>query len=195
MSNDSPLDEISSHKNNWTTWVCTTFFSPPPPPPSSQVLGFAVGPALQTAVSPLGNDGTSLMGLPMNMYTAAGWINVLMGILNLALFLPWSFKEHKIAAREAMRDQGKASGNLDHLFILAAAAADAPVPRGRYKNPSAAAAAAGVAFLSLNLMPYTYLLSAAEKETWKSMKPDYLASWTLICVFFVLVFNFVLLET
>lgn len=67
------------------------------------------------------------MGLPMNMYTAAGWINVLMGILNLALFLPWSFKEHKIAAREAMRDQGKASGNLDHLFILAAA--DAPVPR------------------------------------------------------------------
>lgn len=82
-----------------------------------QVLGFVVGPALQTAVSPLGETGTSLMGLPMNMYTAAGWINVLLGILNFALFLPWSFKEHKIAAREAMRDQGKASGNLDHLFI------------------------------------------------------------------------------
>jgi len=35
----------------------------------------------------------------------------------------------------------------------------------------------------------------AEKETWKAIKPDYLASWTLICAFFVLVFNFVLLET
>lgn len=34
-----------------------------------------------------------------------------------------------------------------------------------------------------------------EKETWKAIKPDYLASWTLICAFFVLVFNFVLLET
>ncbi|XP_008210269.1 major facilitator superfamily domain-containing protein 8 [Nasonia vitripennis] len=109
----------------------------------AQVLGFVVGPGLQTAVTPLGDDGFILMGLPMNMYTAAGWINVLMGILNFCLFLPCCFKEHKIAAREAMRDQGKAS----------------------------------------------------EKETWKAMKPDYLAAWTLIWAFFVLVFNFVLLET
>lgn len=29
----------------------------------------------------------------------------------------------------------------------------------------------------------------------KSIKPDNLAAWTLICAFFVLVFNFVLLET
>ena len=35
----------------------------------------------------------------------------------------------------------------------------------------------------------------AEKETWKSMKPDLIAAWTLILCFFVLVFNFVLLET
>ncbi|XP_058807793.1 major facilitator superfamily domain-containing protein 8 isoform X2 [Phymastichus coffea] len=109
----------------------------------AQVLGFVVGPALQMAVTPLGDRGTSIMGLPMNMYTAAGWINVLMGMLNFALFLPGSFKERKIAAREAMREQGKAS----------------------------------------------------EKETWKSMKPDYLAAWTLIWAFFILVFNFVLLET
>lgn len=35
----------------------------------------------------------------------------------------------------------------------------------------------------------------SEKETWKSIKPDYISAWTLIVAFFVLVFNFVLLET
>lgn len=34
-----------------------------------------------------------------------------------------------------------------------------------------------------------------EKETWKGIKPDYFSCWTLIVAFFVLVFNFVLLET
>ena len=35
----------------------------------------------------------------------------------------------------------------------------------------------------------------SEKETWKAIKPDYISAWTLIVAFFVLVFNFVLLET
>ncbi|XP_012272261.1 major facilitator superfamily domain-containing protein 8 [Orussus abietinus] len=109
----------------------------------AQVLGFVVGPGLQAAVTPLGDDGFYFLGLPFNMYTMAGWINVIMGVMNFIMFLPWNFKECKIAAREAMRDQGKTS----------------------------------------------------EEETWKSIKPDYLASWTLICAFFVMVFNFVLLET
>ena len=34
-----------------------------------------------------------------------------------------------------------------------------------------------------------------EKETWKAIKPDYKTAWILIIVFFVIVFNFVLLET
>lgn len=34
-----------------------------------------------------------------------------------------------------------------------------------------------------------------EKETWKGTKPNYFSSWSLIIAFFVLVFNFVLLET
>ncbi|KAK0159629.1 hypothetical protein PV327_010724 [Microctonus hyperodae] len=109
----------------------------------AQVLGFVVGPALQTAVTPLGKVGYYIFGMPFNMYTMSGWINVLLSIMNFILFLPWNFTEHKIAAREAMKEQGKSS----------------------------------------------------EKETWKSMKPDYLAAWTLICAFFILVFNFVLLET
>ncbi|EGI68201.1 Major facilitator superfamily domain-containing protein 8 [Acromyrmex echinatior] len=105
--------------------------------------GFVVGPGLQAAVTPLGDHGVTFLMLPLNMYTAAGWINVIMGIFNFIFLLPWNFKEHKIAIKEAMRDEGKAT----------------------------------------------------EKETWKAIKPDYLASWTLICGFFVLVFNFVLLET
>uniref|UniRef100_A0A182SHI1 Major facilitator superfamily (MFS) profile domain-containing protein n=1 Tax=Anopheles maculatus TaxID=74869 RepID=A0A182SHI1_9DIPT len=111
----------------------------------AQTLGFIVGPVLQGAVTMFGEDGLPLMKnkLHLNMYTATGWINVLMGILNFCLFLPFVFKEKRIAAREAMMLQGMQS----------------------------------------------------EKETWKSMKPDYLSAWTLICAFFILVFNFVFLET
>ncbi|XP_063696824.1 major facilitator superfamily domain-containing protein 8-like isoform X1 [Culicoides brevitarsis] len=76
----------------------------------AQVLGFIVGPALQAAVTPFGDKGFLLWGfLPIDMYTAAGWINVFMGILNLCLFLPFIFKERKIAAKEIMVLQGKTS--------------------------------------------------------------------------------------
>ncbi|XP_076246546.1 CLN7/MFS domain-containing 8 [Calliopsis andreniformis] len=109
----------------------------------AQVLGFVVGPGLQAAVTPLGENGFYFINLPLNMFTMTGWINVILGVLNFVLFLPWNFKEHRIAIREAMRDEGKAT----------------------------------------------------EEETLKCIKPDYVASWTLICAFFVLVFNFVLLET
>ncbi|XP_053680404.1 major facilitator superfamily domain-containing protein 8-like [Anopheles nili] len=111
----------------------------------AQTLGFIVGPVLQGAVTLFGEEGFPLFRnkLHLNMYTATGWINVVMGILNFCLFLPYVFKEKRIAAREAMMQQGMQS----------------------------------------------------EKETWKSMKPDYLSAWTLICAFFILVFNFVFLET
>jgi len=108
----------------------------------AQVLGFIVGPALQAVVTPLGETGMSF--LPgLNMYTAAGWLNVFMAIGNFVLFLPMFFKEKRIAAKEIMKLQGKQT----------------------------------------------------EKETWKGTKPDYFSCWTLIVAFFVLVFNFVLLET
>uniref|UniRef100_A0A2M4AJY3 Putative transporter/transmembrane protein n=3 Tax=Anopheles triannulatus TaxID=58253 RepID=A0A2M4AJY3_9DIPT len=111
----------------------------------AQTLGFIVGPVLQGAVTMFGENGYPLLRnrLNLNMYTATGWINVLMGILNFCLFLPFVFKEKRIAAREAMIKHGMQS----------------------------------------------------EKETWKSMKPDYLSAWTLIFAFFILVFNFVFLET
>lgn len=77
-----------------------------------------VGPALQAAVTPLGDHGIILMMLPINMYTAAGWINAIMGIFNFILFLPWNFKEYKIAIKEAMRNEGKATGTLNTYSVI-----------------------------------------------------------------------------
>nr|CAD7417751.1 unnamed protein product [Timema poppensis] len=78
----------------------------------AQVLGFVVGPGLQTLVTPLGDQGVSVaVWMPtLNMYTAAGWINVLLGAINFILFLPAIFKERRIAAREAMLKQGVERG-------------------------------------------------------------------------------------
>ncbi|XP_039443579.1 major facilitator superfamily domain-containing protein 8-like [Culex pipiens pallens] len=111
----------------------------------AQTLGFIVGPALQGLVTPLGDRGFPLIRnkLHLNMYTATGWINVIMGIMNFCLFLPFIFKERRIAAKEAMIKRGMES----------------------------------------------------EKETWKLLKPDYVSAWSLIFAFFILVFNFVFLET
>lgn len=115
----------------------------------AQVLGFVVGPALQAAVTPLGPGapyppaGEPVSLLRLDMYTAAGWVNALLGTLNFLLFLPCIFTERKVAAREAMISHGKQS----------------------------------------------------EKEALDALKPDLISSWTLVGAFFVLVFNFVLLET
>ncbi|KAH1022325.1 hypothetical protein HUJ04_011746 [Dendroctonus ponderosae] len=111
----------------------------------AQVLGFVVGPAIQAAVVPLGDEGVWLIvdKLRLNMYTATGWINVFLTLVNIYLFFPNVFREHKIAAKEAMLKQGKND----------------------------------------------------EKSTWKGSNPDYFAAWTLIVAFFVMVFNFMLLET
>lgn len=49
----------------------------------AQVLGFVIGPALQAAVTPLGTDGFLFMNtFVINMYTASGWANVLLGKKN-----------------------------------------------------------------------------------------------------------------
>jgi ceroid-lipofuscinosis MFS transporter 7 len=69
---------------------------------------------LQAAVTPLGDKGIPLIPgvLTLNMYTAAGWINVLLGIVNCLLFLPSVFRERRIAAREVMLHHGMESGVL-----------------------------------------------------------------------------------
>lgn len=74
----------------------------------AQILGFVIGPAIQAAVVPLGGDGIWLIKnqLKLNMYTASGWINVFLALINIYLFFPSVFKEHKIAAKEAMLKTG-----------------------------------------------------------------------------------------
>ncbi|XP_063381917.1 major facilitator superfamily domain-containing protein 8 [Cydia fagiglandana] len=81
----------------------------------AQVLGFVVGPALQAVAAPLGAGapyapvGQLDLRPRLDMYTAPAWLNAALGALNLALLLPCSFKERKIAAREAMLAHGKGS--------------------------------------------------------------------------------------
>lgn len=85
----------------------------------AQVLGFVVGPALQAAAAPLGPGApysppdSATLAPRLDMFTAAGWINALLGLLNFLLFLPFCFKERKIAAKEAMLAQGKENGEND----------------------------------------------------------------------------------
>lgn len=107
----------------------------------AQVFGFVIGPALQACFTPLGSDGFVFMGMAINMYTAGVWLTVLLGSINLILFLPYFFKDRRVAAKEQMILQGK----------------------------------------------------SVEKETWKSLKLDYVSCCTLIFACFVIVFNFVLL--
>ena len=58
-----------------------------------QVLGFIIGPGVQAALTPLGETGVTVIGIiKLNMYTATGWLNVVMGIANFYLFLPASFQ-------------------------------------------------------------------------------------------------------
>lgn len=82
---------------------------------------FILFAGLQAAVTPLGDKGVPLIPgiLTLNMYTATGWINMLLGIFNCILFLPSIFHERRIAAREAMMLQGMESGTLfQNTYIL-----------------------------------------------------------------------------
>ncbi|CAG9822815.1 unnamed protein product [Phaedon cochleariae] len=164
----SSLELFSSHRKHWMLWsrflvgvssaniaACRSYLSAATRYSErtkavsmislAQVLGFVIGPAIQAAVVPLGGEGTWLIKnhLKLNMYTASGWINVFLSLLNIYLFFPKVFKEHRIAVKEAMLKHGK---NNVH-------------------------------------------------ETWKEETPNYFSAWSLIVAFFVIVFNFMLLET
>eukprot|EP00794_Sanderia_malayensis_P007196 gene7196-8002_t len=55
----------------------------------AQTVGFTIGPAIQACFVPLGNTGVYVKGLFlwMNMYTAAGCLCVLFGIINLLIVI------------------------------------------------------------------------------------------------------------
>uniref|UniRef100_A0A336LET2 CSON008035 protein n=1 Tax=Culicoides sonorensis TaxID=179676 RepID=A0A336LET2_CULSO len=77
----------------------------------AQVLGFVVGPAMQAALTPLGDKGRPILGgkVSLDMYTAPGWVNALLALINIVILLPCVFEEKPIAAKEAMVAQGKES--------------------------------------------------------------------------------------
>lgn len=69
----------------------------------AQTLGFICGPMLQGIFTPLGNEGFKMFfNLPLSMYTAPGWLNVLLALCNLFFFLPRHFQDKRVAAREQM---------------------------------------------------------------------------------------------
>ncbi|CRK92704.1 CLUMA_CG006231, isoform A [Clunio marinus] len=73
----------------------------------AQVSGFIVGPLLQAAFTLLGDGIKIFKFFPLSMYTAPGWVNVILGALNIVIFLPQFFQDHNIAVREQMLIQGK----------------------------------------------------------------------------------------
>lgn len=90
----------------------------------SQVSGFIAGPLLQAVFTAIGTDGTVFLGFHLNMYTVPGWVNVVLGFTNIALFVPSLFNDHKIAVREQMLLQGKETAKetyktvkIDHVVI------------------------------------------------------------------------------
>jgi MFS transporter, ceroid-lipofuscinosis neuronal protein 7 len=74
------------------------------------ILGFIFGPSLQGVFTPLGSTGFVFLKIfHINMYTAPGWVNVLLGLINFFLFLPFVFQDKRVAAREQMLLHGKES--------------------------------------------------------------------------------------
>lgn len=68
------------------------------------------GPSLQGIFTPIGSEGFVFLKIfHINMYTAPGWVNVFLGIINFFLFLPFVFRDRRVAAREQMILHGKES--------------------------------------------------------------------------------------
>lgn len=72
----------------------------------AQTLGLAVGPIIQAALSTIGKEGFMWYGLRINMYTLAGWICALVGVIYIILLNPSCFVHRTIAAQEAMKTIG-----------------------------------------------------------------------------------------
>lgn len=109
----------------------------------AQVGGFIFGPLLQAAFTPLKDGFKFFDTFTFSMFTAPGWVNIFLGVINMIFFLPSLFKDHNIAVREQMMLQGKDNA----------------------------------------------------KETWKSIKIDYVFAWSLIFSYFIVAFNLVILES
>ena len=67
-----------------------------------QTLGFMIGPAIQSALTPVGcSDNYEQGELRLDMYTISGWLSAAVGIVSFVLFLPGVFQEKYVAQLEA----------------------------------------------------------------------------------------------
>ncbi|KAL1397786.1 hypothetical protein pipiens_009485 [Culex pipiens pipiens] len=68
----------------------------------AQTLGLVGGSAVQPTFAGIGEEGFQVLGFRVNMYTSVGWFCAALGVINLVLMLPWFFRDHNIAVKEAM---------------------------------------------------------------------------------------------
>jgi len=67
-----------------------------------QTIGFMVGPAIQSALTPVGCSQDYNPGeLKLDMYTISGWLSAGVGVISFILFLPGVFQEKYVAQMEA----------------------------------------------------------------------------------------------
>ncbi|XP_061183566.1 major facilitator superfamily domain-containing protein 8-like isoform X1 [Saccostrea echinata] len=75
-----------------------------------QAIGFIVGPAIQTAMVPIGYPGpVHKSGIRINLYTAPAFLSALVGLLNLILLFV-VFREHRVVDEEynfSIQDTGR----------------------------------------------------------------------------------------
>jgi len=87
-----------------------------------QALGFMIGPAIQSALTPVGCSEEYPNGeLKLDMYTISGWLSAAVGFISLCLFLPGIFSEHYVAKIEAqrLRTEDDTQAELDRPDLLA----------------------------------------------------------------------------
>lgn len=92
---------------------------------SCATVSFALGPAIQSMTIPFGETGVWLIPntLKLDMYTAVGWIGLIISVINMLLFMPSVFQEHPMNKREEISPEkdvyrSKNYKILAMLFIL-----------------------------------------------------------------------------
>ncbi|GCC33025.1 major facilitator superfamily domain-containing protein 8 isoform X1 [Chiloscyllium punctatum] len=84
---------------------------------ASQALGFILGPALQAALTSIGQTGVSwhLIDLELNMYTAPAFLGAFLGVANIVLIVAL-FREHCVVDLDRMKSiNGNIQGSSEVL--------------------------------------------------------------------------------
>jgi len=81
----------------------------------AQTIGFMIGPAIQTALTPVGcSDNYEPGKMKLDMYTISGLVSAAVGVVSLILFLPGIFKESYVAELEAAHMAEETEGHHAH---------------------------------------------------------------------------------